>query len=214
MGCPAGYDNEIGKEQQPSNEDVDSNAPNSANQKLINLRVSSSIPRNSLGQTWTYPSAKMFINALRKKGSTAIDPQQIKNIVIPIHNIVNEQCWSEICRWERIANNVTNPQERIILVKFMGRPDALSPKAFILSYFLGRVKPFDRHDWYVSVDGASAKRYVIDFYQGRNVDGVPVSVFVDVRPAFSIERAYSYFKENVQIFSFFCKDKVEKIFSH
>lgn len=42
--------------------------------------------------------------------------------------------------------------------------------------------PFDRHDWIVDRCGQDV-RYVIDFYSGARVPGVPASMHLDVRPA-------------------------------
>lgn len=165
-----------------------------------NFRVSSSIPKSQNGNTWTYPSGKMFANALKRKGHNQVDQEQIENVVIPIHNIVNEKCWAEICKWERITNNIAHPSKHLTLIKFMGRPDCVSPKAFLKTWFVGFQKPFDRHDWFVSVDGKEPKRFVIDFYEGKKIEGVPVSIHVDVRPAFSIKRPFGYFVEKVKMF--------------
>ena len=57
-------------------------------------------------------------------------------------------------------------------------------------------KPFDRHDWIVERDGKEV-RYVLDFYKGAAPRkefahmNMPVSVFLDVRPA--IDNASSLF---------------------
>lgn len=58
-------------------------------------------------------------------------------------------------------------------------------------------EPFDRHDWYVEdVGGGEPRRYVIDFYEGKdssmppsstqnnNMPAMkPPSMYIDVRPA-------------------------------
>lgn len=49
------------------------------------------------------------------------------------------------------------------LSRFMGRPDDISPMAWIKSTFFGFPKPFDRHDWVVDRNGKEV-RYVIDYY--------------------------------------------------
>ena len=61
--------------------------------------------------------------------------------VLRIHNAVNERGWDEIQQWERLRGN-TNPT----LVKFMGRPNDLSPRGFWNTYVLMKKRPFDRHD--------------------------------------------------------------------
>lgn len=68
------------------------------------------------------------------------------------------------------------------LVKFMGRPNDMTPKARCMGLFLGYNAPFDRHDWIVDRGGKEV-RYVIDFYNGRAIGGKPVAMHLDVRPA-------------------------------
>ena len=82
-------------------------------------------------------------------------------------------------------------------MRFVGRPQDYSPKARLLN-LLGYKLPFDRHDWVVDRDGRQARpasllrsatadasqvRYVIDFYNAAPVDGKPVAMHLDVRPA-------------------------------
>lgn len=84
--------------------------------------------------------------------------------------------------------------EKPRLMRFMGRPGDMTPKARMLD-ILGRVwpsqfageAPFDRHDWYVqrAMPGGQTKevRYVIDYYSGPpEPTGEPV-FYLDVRPA-------------------------------
>lgn len=80
------------------------------------------------------------------------------------------------------------------LVRFMGRPDEITPKARMLQVLgwlypakYNTEPPFDRHDWYVrrfDHDGNEyERRYVIDYYSGPpEPTGEPV-FFLDVRPA-------------------------------
>jgi cytochrome c heme-lyase len=80
------------------------------------------------------------------------------------------------------------------LVRFMGRPGEMTPKARMLQAAawafprqFGQEPPFDRHDWIVKrslPDGSTREvRYVIDYYSGPpDPDGMPV-FFLDVRPA-------------------------------
>lgn len=68
--------------------------------------------------------------------------------------------------WERMRGN-HNPR----LVRFMGRPDDLSPRAWFMSRVRMKKEPFDRHDWFVDQgDGGAGveRRYVIDFYGGED----------------------------------------------
>ena len=88
------------------------------------------------------------------------------------------------------------------LVKFVGRPKDISPKAWFNSRILMTQEPFDRHDWYVETKGGEPRRYVIDFYEGKEKTGDvadlagkenefgkqapimrPPSMYIDVRPA-------------------------------
>lgn len=79
-----------------------------------------------------------------------------------------------------------------MLKRFTGRPNDISPKAFI-GYLFGYSLPFDRHDWIVSRNGTDV-RYVIDFYKGKDTSPKitaadtankvnPISIYLDVRPA-------------------------------
>lgn len=140
-------------------------------------RVQSSIPRTG-GDKWMYPSPSMFTRALERKGHQAPDAQG-SSVIVNIHNMVNEQCWQEVLRWEARQGNHTPKLER-----FLGRPHDLSPRAWFRHHILGYIKPFDRHDWYVDRgDGKPSVRYVIDFYQGKATDDNPMSFHLDVRPA-------------------------------
>jgi len=121
------------------------------------------------GHKWVYPSEQQFYNAMRRKGWEA-DETTIP-AVVQIHNAVNERGWSEVVRWERDLHGNKNPR----LVKFLGRPNDTSPKAWINSNLLFYHPPFDRHDWYVDRgDGNEPQRYVIDFYGGQSADSAAV----------------------------------------
>mmetsp|Transcript_13251 Transcript_13251/g.19788 ORF Transcript_13251/g.19788 Transcript_13251/m.19788 type:complete len:325 (-) Transcript_13251:232-1206(-) len=153
---------------------------------------------------WVYPSEQQFYNAMRRKGWEA--HEETIPSVVRIHNAVNERGWSEIRRWENELHNCTNPR----LVRFLGRPDDTSPKAWINTNLLFYRKPFDRHDWFVDRgDGKEPRRYVIDFYDGGGGDssdeaakksnGLP-SMYLDVRPALDdsdafVDRARMFFRE-------------------
>ncbi len=50
------------------------------------------------------------------------------------------------------------------LLRFMGRPENLTPLARLKMFFLGYDKPFDRHDWIVIRNDDTQVRYVIDYY--------------------------------------------------
>mmetsp|Transcript_16858 Transcript_16858/g.25499 ORF Transcript_16858/g.25499 Transcript_16858/m.25499 type:complete len:322 (+) Transcript_16858:60-1025(+) len=160
------------------------------------------------GSNWVYPSEQQFYNAMRRKGWEGVDESTMP-LVVRIHNAVNERGWSHIRRWEKELHDNDNPR----LVRFVGRPKDMSPKAFINTYLLWYRPPFDRHDWFVdSGDGEEARRYVIDFYSGNDTDGEkgivsallgqkrqmktentssrPPSMYLDVRPALDSPRAF------------------------
>ena len=174
----------------PSNMMPDPNQTRAAKQsgKLSKDRVSSSIPisernkdlpehqRGATG-TWRYPSEQMFYNAIVRKGWTP-EEGDMSN-VISIHNAVNERCWEEVLKWERLhAGECDCPK----LLKFRGRPRDYSPKARFLN-FLGFKLPFDRHDWIVDRCGVDV-RYVIDFYNAKSADPrSPIAMHLDARPA-------------------------------
>jgi cytochrome c heme-lyase len=122
-------------------------------------------------ERWVYPSEQMFYNAMRKKG-WSVSPGDVP-AAVAVHNLANERAWREIRRWEGACHPGCEPR----LLRFQGRPSALSPKARVLSA-LGFRAPFDRHDWVVGRCGDEV-RYVIDYYDSRGLDGL----HLDVRPA-------------------------------
>lgn len=98
--------------------------------------------------------------------------------VVHAHNSMNENTWQEVWTWEQLHRNECN-QPR--LLRFLGRPDDLSPLARIRSWFGGPI-PFDRHDWYVDRCGSEV-RYVIDFYFDEDKAGSHDAFEIVVRPA-------------------------------
>ncbi|GMI40133.1 hypothetical protein TeGR_g4272 [Tetraparma gracilis] len=172
-------------------------------------RVTSSIPRGSSAEnttpvpkhqadtpaTWVYPSEQQYYNAIKKKGWKGVDPSTIP-YVLAVHNSVNEASWSKIIKYEADTHPAP-PGTSFLpprLVRFLGRPTALSPKAFVNTYLLGYTRPFDRHDWVVErtrpvypherlvakVTGEDLPasgtvreetRFVIDFYTGQGGTG-------------------------------------------
>lgn len=72
---------------------------------------------------WVYPSPQQFYNALMRKGKET--PEQSIDVMVQIHNFINEKAWDEVRRWE----DMRTPGERIELARFEGRPQDLSPKA-------------------------------------------------------------------------------------
>ncbi len=165
------------------------------------------------GGNWIYPSPQMFWDAMRRKGSLpehlkdASQPQTQEELdwIVTIHNIVNEQCWQEISKWERFriqgcTNQPTSPTN-VSLQRFLGRPNDLSPRAWFNSMIRGTRKPFDRHDWYVRLQDGSVRRYVIDFYPAKG-EGLAGAFHLDIRPAFdTLDSAF------LRIRRFFCNKK-------
>ena len=142
---------------------------------------------------WVYPSPQQFYSAIRRKNHAA-SPEDM-DIVVPIHNAVNEEAWRRILEWERAWQTdpkATGPQ----LVNFVGRPKDMTWRAWFRG-LAGYEMPFDRHDWVIvrprTDNGApQTMRYIIDFYAGRSTVTTsssktshqqPVSFYLDVRPA-------------------------------
>ncbi|EED91220.1 predicted protein, partial [Thalassiosira pseudonana CCMP1335] len=147
---------------------------------LSTQRVISSIPRAhqpNNSPLWMYPSEQQFYNAMLRKGYKP--PIESIPSVLQIHNAVNERSWLQVCKWEKELHDNADPK----LVKFVGRPKDLSPKAWWNSRVLMTQEPFDRHDWYVEdLEGGEPRRYVIDFYEGKEKSG-GLPMYIDVRPA-------------------------------
>ncbi|KAJ1173365.1 hypothetical protein NDU88_005201 [Pleurodeles waltl] len=147
------------------------------------VREESSIPRAFSDSKWVYPSEQMFWNAMLRKGwrwkDDDLNPQDMTNI-IKIHNKNNEQAWNEILKWE--ALHARECPMGPTLVRFGGKAKEYSPRARIRSW-LGYELPFDRHDWIVNRCGQDV-RYVIDYYDGGEVDKNYQFTILDVRPAF------------------------------
>lgn len=158
-------------------------------------------------------------NAMLRKGYTDT-PEDAVESMVAVHNFLNEGAWAEIVEWERrfgkglshgwrecskgeegsqsgamLGTTWTDretPAPR--LVRFMGRPGDMTPKAQFLQAMgwawptkFGGEAPFDRHDWFVRRLGPGGEekevRYVIDYYSGPpEPTGEPV-FYLDVRPA-------------------------------
>ncbi|KAI3636387.1 hypothetical protein MIR68_005739 [Amoeboaphelidium protococcarum] len=163
--------------------------------KLDTSRQISSIPRaskdgpNDSGNAveesnWVYPSDQQFYNALHRKGKPT-DERDV-SMIVSIHNEINERTWKEIERWESMhcKECPTGPR----LLRFSGKPNQLSPRAWFY-YNLGLApRPFDRHDWIIDRCGREV-RYVIDYYEGDSTEPAQSGnedeavMHVDVRPA-------------------------------
>lgn len=145
-------------------------------------RQVSSIPKASgEGEFWVYPSQQMFWNAMLRKGwrwkHDDLKPKDMDDI-IKIHNANNEQAWREVLKWEALhARECGTPK----LKSFGGKASDYSPRARI-RYWMGYELPFDRHDWIIDRCGKNV-RYVIDYYDGGQVDEKFTFALLDVRPA-------------------------------
>ncbi|XP_041357260.1 holocytochrome c-type synthase-like [Gigantopelta aegis] len=131
---------------------------------------------------WVYPSQQMFWNAMLRKGwrwkESDIEQTDMENI-IKIHNANNDQAWDEVLKWEALhAKECDCPK----LKRFGGKAKDFSPRARIRSW-LGYSLPFDRHDWIIDRCGKDV-RYIIDYYDGGEVDSQYKFTILDVRPAF------------------------------
>jgi cytochrome c heme-lyase len=167
----------------------------SSTTSLTPHRVKSMIPKGGTdSDTWLYPSPQMFYNALARKNKLEGVQEDDMNTVVAIHNNMNENTWRQILAWEMLRDEESNgPGREPKLLRFMGRPHDLSPKALLKNFF-GCRKPFDRHDWIVDRGGKEV-RYIIDYYHDESaviddrhpkslLDSTSVkSIKVDVRPA-------------------------------
>ncbi|XP_055376478.1 holocytochrome c-type synthase [Condylostylus longicornis] len=181
--CPIRHDD---KEVNPLNMMPPGNQNPSPGQpfRLPTDRQTSSIPKvteDGSVQYWQYPSQQMFWNAMLRKGWRWKDEdvtQKDMADIIKIHNANNEQAWREVLKWEALhAHECGNPK----LKSFGGKATDFSPRARIRSW-LGYELPFDRHDWIVDRCGKEV-RYVIDYYDGGEVDHHYKFALLDVRPA-------------------------------
>lgn len=205
--CPVKHDDKAKPYKNPSVYNVYSQKIDPRNQMPQNLdkatspsgaslsteRVKSSIPKGGTDtETWTYPSPQMFWNALVRKGKTEGASEKDMDVVISVHNSMNEMTWTQVLEWEKL-HPVKGEGREPKLLRFLGRPDELSPKARLKTLF-GHPPPFDRHDWVVDRGGQEV-RYVIDYYHDESavsLDKQPQnmtdlssirSILVDVRPA-------------------------------
>jgi len=183
-GCPLGHDEK--EEINPLNAMPPPNQRPAPDQPfpLPTVREMSTIPKaDEPGKNWEYPSPQMFWNAMKRKGwqwrEDQLSQKDMDNI-IKIHNANNEQAWREVLKWE----NILHPEcDCPRLRSFKGNAEKITPRARIRTW-LGYEKPFDRHDWIVDRCGKRDVHYIIDYYDGGNVD--PKSrlfTALDVRPA-------------------------------
>ena len=208
-GCPVKHDNNNSQfpeynvysqpidktNQMPSG--VRTQLPSSTQRsELSTNRVVSTIPKGATeSDTWTFPSPQQFYNSLVRKGKLGDDTtEEDMESVVALHNNMNEKTWAKVVEWEQ---QIYDPEAQPKLLKFLGRPHDLSPKAGLKHYLLGHPLPYDRHDWTVLRGDGNTVRYVIDYYydetraQDSADSGTPKlhdrnatpSLLVDVRPA-------------------------------
>jgi cytochrome c heme-lyase len=68
---------------------------------LSTSRVRSSIPKGGTSaETWLYPSPQMFYNALMRKGKAEGVSENDMDVVVSIHNAMNEKAWKLLLEWE------------------------------------------------------------------------------------------------------------------
>ncbi|GMF24589.1 unnamed protein product [Phytophthora fragariaefolia] len=123
-------------------------------------RVQSTIPKGGTEGTWLYPSEQMFFNALRRKGKGEDVHEGDVRAIVSIHNNMNERAWAQVEHYEKVCHPELEGSK---LLKFCGRPDKLTPIAWVKKV-LGYGEPFDRHDWTVLRSDNTQVRYVIDYY--------------------------------------------------
>lgn len=63
-------------------------------------RVQSSIPKGGTAGTWLYPSPQMFFNSLTRKGKGDDVSEVEVDVIVAIHNNMNERTWKQIVDWE------------------------------------------------------------------------------------------------------------------
>ncbi len=132
----------------------------STNQKIAlpTSRTTSSIPRSDTEANWEYPSPQQMYNAMLRKGYDDT-PEDAVESMVAVHNFLNEGAWAEIEGWEaRFSKGLgygwqacrrgeegfqEMPQwkgDKPRLMRFMGRPGDLTPKAWMMGV-LGSVWP-------------------------------------------------------------------------
>eukprot|EP00978_Attheya_sp_CCMP212_P048597 scaffold547798_cov71-Attheya_sp.AAC.3 len=161
-------------------------------------RIKSTIPKGGMDDdstTWTYPSPQMFYNALWRKNKLGDTTEDDIESVVALHNNMNETTWAKVVEWEQVLMDDVESKPK--LLKFLGRPSDLSPKARFKHLLLGHPLPFDRHDWTILRADGTEVRYVIDYYHDETraketeASAMPnmhdrnavQSILVDVRPA-------------------------------
>ena len=65
-------------------------------------RVPSTIPKGGTDETWLYPSPQMFYNSLKRKGKGDDINEADVDVIVAIHNNMNERTWKQILKWESL----------------------------------------------------------------------------------------------------------------
>lgn len=163
---------------------------------LSKVRTISTIPKGESDSEglWEYPSPQQMLNAMLRKGKAKDIPEDAVESMVDVHNFLNEGAWQQILEWEEKYTKDSQIEPR--LLKFIGKPHELSPRA---KMYLALAKvfpdtfnsqpPFDRHDWTVlrktSADSDWKQvRYVIDYYSAPDDEDSGMPAFMlDTRPA-------------------------------
>ena len=129
---------------------------------LPTTREISTIPRGDADSNWEYPSPQQMYNAMLRKGYDKT-PEDAVEVMVAVHNFLNEGAWQEIEGWERRFSGGLSKGWRACrrgeegyqdwvedegkigagrpkLARFMGRPGEWTPKARILE-LLGKAWP-------------------------------------------------------------------------
>lgn len=186
-----GYGGVAGDEINPRNmmPQISENPLSSDKVTFSKAREVSTIPKTgeeSSGQTnWVYPSPQQFYNALRRRDKVdeedELEKDNTMNAIVFAHNVTNERTWNEIMEWEQMHfAKCPTPT----LLRFVGRSEDWSPKAYVSAYFSAKGAPFDRHDWIIDRCGLEQVRYVIDYYDDVHAgDTEELDISLDTRPA-------------------------------
>ncbi|KAJ7625557.1 cytochrome c/c1 heme lyase-domain-containing protein [Roridomyces roridus] len=174
--CPIDHETINSLNQMP---DMSQQPSSSQSVALPTARTESSIPRDPATK-WEYPSPQQFYNAIARKGRETPEELAHVEMMVEIHNFLNEQAWHEVVKWEKRAHSFDDIQ----LARFKGRPGEMSPKArfwlfagWLMPSRFNTDPPFDRHDWVVRRPQTGEEvRYVIDYYSAPpEPDGSPDS---------------------------------------
>lgn len=77
--------------------------PSAGQEKPLSTeRVQSSIPKGGTESTWLYPSPQMFWNALVRKNKAENVEEDDMDVVVKIHNEMNERAWRRLMEWEEL----------------------------------------------------------------------------------------------------------------